>query len=78
MCPTHQVKSSDFFTETTTEIDGRNRTMWLFRCKYLGIKMKHTFMAFPDRSAPKKLEQLEFWKNEQKLGRIGESQKKWQ
>lgn len=52
--------------------------MWVFKCKYLGIKMKHTFLAFPDRTAPKYAEQIKFWKDEQALGRIGESQKKWQ
>lgn len=78
MCPTHQVQSSDFHQVTEAVIDGRNRTMWQFKCKYLGTKMKHTFLAFPDRTAPKHVEQIKFWKDEQALGRIGESQKKWQ
>jgi hypothetical protein len=78
MCPEHQIKSSEFKSITEKEIDGRNRTMWVFSCKYLGTKQKHIFLAFPDRSAPKIMEQMNFWKEEQALSRIGESQKKWQ
>lgn len=56
--------------------------MWTFKCME-GTSSKisgqgHTFLAIPDRSAPKDESQAEFWINEQKLGRIGESQKKWQ
>lgn len=77
-CPEHLISSSDFRQETSKEIDGRNRTMWVFSCKYLGTKQRHTFLAFAVRGAPKNAEQLDFWKKEQQLARIGESQKKWQ
>ena len=77
-CPTHLVKSSKFVGEVVKVIDGRSRHVWVFQCKYLGKLNWHNFVAFPDRNAPKQAEQLPFWKDEQALARIGESQKKWQ
>lgn len=77
-CPDHLVKSSKFLSEQIKEVDDRQRTVWVFQCKYLGNLNKHNFVAFAVRGAPKNAEQLELWKKHQIEERVGISQKKWQ
>ena len=56
ICPDHETRTSLYIGPQESDEDGK--VYWLFKCRGKG---GHQFLAIPDRTAPKNVEQVQGW-----------------